>query len=762
VKNAGTNGAPGEAQTMPEFWRHPVTLLTFIFLCIQPSIGRISAAETSGRMTQWVNPFVGADGGGNTVPGAAAPFGFVELSPDTTNADTSGYSSSGKIIGFSHTHVSGTGGDAKYGNFRVTPTSGPLRVGNLRFSKAEESASPGYYAVTLAGDGSRVRCELTATRLVGFERFAFPAGADANVILDASSRVKLAQRATQVEVNVVDDTHISGLASFTGGWNPGPYTLYFWAAFNRPMKRGGTWTADLGHEQATTGQRHIEGDQTRNYADQIGAFGVFDTTKDRVVEMKVAVSFLSIDKARRNMEEEAPGWDFEAVRQQTEDGWERVLDKIIVSGGSEEQRRIFYTALYRSYYMPHDLTGENVWWQSSEPHYEDFYTLWDTFRTLQPLLTLIQPERERDMVRSLVDTFRHTGWLPDALIAGSNGMTQGGSNGDVVVADAIVKGLEGIDYQTAYQALVKDAEVESPQPLNEGRQLADYKRLGYMSLTYTRSASRTLEYAYDDFCISEVARALGKTQDAEKYLERSGNWARLWDPKKRCIRPRYADGTWMENYDCDHEYPDGTTQWWDAPFYEGRPIQYSTFVPHDVNGLIQRLGGDDSLTSWLDSFFDRKMYTQGNEPDLLAPWLYIHSGRPDRTADRIRAILAHNYRDARDGLPGNDDAGTMSSWYVWSAIGIFPNAGQPFYYIGSPLFTKITIDLDAGRQFVIDARGNSMANRYVQRAELNGQPLTRAWLSHGEIAAGGELILYMGPHPSRWGSGERPPSVSLR
>jgi predicted alpha-1,2-mannosidase len=741
--------------------RWAITSLALVVLCSQAPRVAFSAAESSDHLTQWVNPFVGVDGGGNTVPGAAVPFGFVELSPDTTNADTSGYSSSGRIIGFSHTHVSGTGGDAKYGNFRVTPTSGTLRVGNLRFSKAEESAAPGYYAVTLEGDGGRIRCELTATRLVGVERFTFPAGADANIILDASSRVKLAQRATHVEANVVDDTHISGSASFTGGWNPGPYTVYFWAAFNRPMKRWGTWTADLGSERTTPGQRHIEGDQASNYANQIGAFGVFDTTKDRVVEMKLAVSFLSVDKARQNMEEEAPHWDFEGVRHQAEDAWEQVLDKIEVSGGTDEQRRIFYTALYRSHYMPHDLTGENVWWQSSEPHYEDFYTLWDTFRTLQPLLTLIQPERERDMVRSLVDTYRHTGWLPDARIAGSNGMTQGGSNGDVVVADAIVKGLEGIDYETAYRALVKDAEVESPRPLNEGRQLDDYKRLGYMSLTYARSASRTLEYAYDDFCISEVARALGKTEDAKKYLERSGNWARLWDREKRCIRPRYSDGAWMENYDCNHEYPDSTTEWWDAPFYEGRPIQYSTYVPHDVNGLIQRLGGDEAFTSWLDAFFDRKLYTQGNEPDLLAPWLYIHGGRPDRTADRVRAILASEYRDARDGLPGNDDAGTMSSWYVWSAIGIFPNAGQPFYYIGSPLFTEVTLDLGAGRRFVIEAPGTSAANHYVQSAELNGKKLNRAWLTHREIATGGRLVLDMGSNPSGWGHDQRPPSVSL-
>ena len=367
------------------------------------------------------------------------------------------------------------------------------------------------------------------------------------------------------------------------------------------------------------------------------------------------------------------------------------------------------------------------------------------------------PERQRDIVRSLVDTYRHTGWLPDARIAGANGLTQGGSNGDVVVADALVKGLTGIDYATAYEALRKDAEVESPKPLEEGRQLADYLRLGYMSLGSTRSASRTLEYAYDDFAVGEVARALGHGEEAKRYFARSRNWANLWDPGKGCIRPRYADGRWLENYRCEHEYPDFTTEWWDAPFYEGSGMQYSMFVPHDVRALIGRVGGDSAFVAWLDDFFERGLYDPGNEPDLLAPWLYIHAGRPDRTADHIRSLLASRYHPGRDGLPGNDDAGTMSSWYVWSSIGLYPNAGQPYYYVGSPIFPRTAIDLGHGRTFVIEAPGTSERDRYVQSAELNGRPLDRAWLTHAELTAGGRLVLRMGVSPSRWATANRPP-----
>lgn len=738
------------------FNRFKCSFATAVLVSI--SFGRALSASSPGeRLSRWVDPFVGADAGGATVPGAAVPFGFVEFSPDTTHGDTSGYSSSGAIIGFSHTHVSGTGGASKYGNFRVTPVLGVVSPENLNFEKSDDIASPGYYAATISGDRGSIRCELTASRLAGMSRFTFPVGKEGSLILDVSSHVLISQRATHAEVTIVDATHWFGSASFTGGWNPAPYTLYFYAEVSRPMLRGGTWSANMGSESVEAGRMHMEGEQTSDYLKRVGAFAVFDTSQDRVVQLKLAVSFISVAKARRNLEAEMPGWNFDSVHDRAEGWWEQALAKIRVSGGSESQRRIFYSALYRSHIMPHDLSGENAWWASDEPHYEDFYTLWDTFRTLHPLLTLIEPERQRDIIRSLIDTYRHTGWLPDARIAGANGLTQGGSNGDVLIADAVVKGLKGFDYQTAYEAIRKDAEVESGNPLIEGRELGDYQRLGYMSLSQNRSASRTLEYAYDDFCVSEVARALGKTADAERFLKRSANWANLWDTGTRCICPRYADGRWLENFSGETVYPDtSTAQWWDVPFYEGSSLQYSTFVPHDVPGLIQRLGGDPAFVRWLDDLFERKQYDPTNEQDLLAAYLYIHAGRPDRTADRIRNLLTQNYHEGRAGLPGNDDSGTMSSWYVWGAIGLYPNAGQAYYYIGSPIFRQTIIDLGSGRNFIVEAPESSDENRYVQRADLNGKPLQRAWLNHSEIVAGGRLVLHLGPVPTKWGTAERP------
>jgi predicted alpha-1,2-mannosidase len=281
-----------------------------------------------------------------------------------------------------------------------------------------------------------------------------------------------------------------------------------------------------------------------------------------------------------------------------------------------------------------------------------------------------------------------------------------------------------------------------------------------MSLSKSRSASRTLEYAFDDYAIASAAAKLGRKDIARRYAARSRNWANLWDSKLQCIHPRYADGRWLENFDCGREYPDATSDWWDHPFYEGSSRQYSTFVLQDVNGLMRRLGGKAGLVGWLDRFFDEHAYTHGNEPDILAPWLYIHAGRPDRTAERVRAIMARDYNSGRSGIPGNDDAGTMSSWYVWAAIGLFPSAAQPFYYIGSPVFARSVIKLEHGKSFVIEAPGTSAANLYVESAELNGRPIDRAWLTHAEVTAGGRLVLHMGPRPGRWASaGPAPPQL---
>jgi predicted alpha-1,2-mannosidase len=750
--------------------------MTAALLCVVCALQGAAAQGRSGRSpVSYVDPFVGADGGGNTVPGAAVPFGFANPSPDTLpNPDpnswaTNGYESDRPVIGFSQTHVSGTGGEGKYGNFRVTPQAGDVNPQDLASPKTDERAEPGFYAVRLTRPN--VLVELTTTRLVAVQRYTFPETARAHLVIDAGSVVVTGggagrrQRPIASHARVVAPDRVEGTGSFVGGWNPSPYTLHFAAQFSRPSEASGTWRGG----EVYPDTRSVSGEQTG-----AGAYLTFDATRARQVEVKIGLSFVSVERARENVERETRGADFEEVRRRAAREWEQVLSKIEVEGGTDDERAVFYTALYRSHYMPHDLSGENAWWQSAEPHYEDYYAVWDTFRTLHPLLTLIQPRRQRDMLRSLVDTFRHTGWMPDARIAGSNGMTQGGSNADVLVADAFVKGLRGIDYRTAYRALVRNAEEDSPRPLYEGREVGEFKERGFLSMRHERSASRTLEYSYNDFCLAQVARGLGLTADHRKYLARSRNWANLWDAGTKAIRPREADGSWMRPFDKTRlymlDYP--RFVWMSAPYYEGSAYQYSTFVPHDVRGLIERVGGDGAFVLWLDAFFGRAtssetlrpegLYTHGNEPDLLAPFLYTHAGRADKAQAQVRALMLREYKTGRRGLPGNDDAGTMSSWYVWNAVGLYPNAGQDFYYIGSPVFTRATIELGGARRFTIEAPGASPQNVYVQAARLDGLPLERAWLTHAEIARGGRLVLEMGDEPSQWGRANRPPSLNAR
>jgi predicted alpha-1,2-mannosidase len=724
-------------------------------------------------LTSFVDPFVGVDRDGNTVPGAAVPFGFAHPSPDVVpnpafRFDTSGYESDKPIIGFSQTHVSGTGGESKYGNFRVTPEVGEVRLDGFASGKDRERAEPGYYTVHLTGPD--VTAELTTTRMVAVHRYTFPPTRQAQLLIDTGAVIFTGggegrrQRPIATTTRVVGPDRIEGSGNFIGGWNPSPYTLHFSAQFSRPFAAHGMWRGDRLFEGADT----VTGEQTT-----AGAYATFDTREERTVEVKIGLSFISPAQARANIDRETAGAGFDVIRRRASEQWEAALSKLRVEGGTAEERGIFYTGLYRTHYMPHDLSGENAWWTSSEPHYEDYYALWDTFRTVHPLLTLIQPERQRDMVRSLVDTYRHTGWMPDARIAGANGMNQGGSNADCLIADAFVKGLRSIDYETAYRAMVKNAETDSPRPAYEGRELGDYVQRGYLSMRYERSASRTVEYAFNDFCIAQVARGLGKAADARRFLGRSGNWANLWDSETLSIRPRLESGAWMEPFDKTRLYmlegPRFT--WMSAPYYEGSAYQYSTYVPHDAAGLMARVGGPEAFVRWLDAFFGEGggpalrpegLYTQGNEPDLLAPFLYIHAGRPDRTQSRVREIMRREYRTGRAGLPGNDDGGTMSSWYVWNAIGLYPNAGQDFYYVGSPIFTRAVIELGRGRQFEITAANTSADNKYVQAATLNGVPLERAWLRHAELARGGKLVLTMGPQPSSWGQSSPPPSVSLQ
>jgi predicted alpha-1,2-mannosidase len=412
--------------------------------------------------------------------------------------------------------------------------------------------------------------------------------------------------------------------------------------------------------------------------------------------------------------------------------------------------------------MPTNKTGENPLWKSDEPYYDDLYAIWDTYRTTHPLLTLISSDIQRDMVRSMIDIYRYEGYMPDARSGNVTGRTQGGSNNDIIIADAFVKGLKGIDYETAFQAMIKNAEV--PPGGNEQKEgrggIPDYNSLGYVSTSYERAGTRTVEYSACDFAIATVAKGFGKNDLYEKYLKRASNWKNLWRPvesygAKGFIWPRKKDGTWEEKFST---LQPGS---WSDFFYESQSWELSFYVPHDVAELVKMCGGPKAFESRLDTFFVKSkpnergwmdFYNVNNEPGFMTPMLYNYIGKPAKSNAQVRQIIGKYFSSGRDGLPGNDDSGAMSSWLAFHLMGFYPAAGQDLYMIAAPYFEQTTVSLGDGKQLTVIARNLNTKNKFIQSAKLNGQKIDRCWFRHSEIINGATLELIMGETPSDWGT----------
>jgi predicted alpha-1,2-mannosidase len=711
-----------------------------------------------------VDPFLGSGGGGNVFPGATLPFGMLKAGPDTgNNTANAGWTPNQLINGFSQTHVSGTGGGAKYGNILIQPTTGDVLPADHASARSNEQASPGYYGVTLKRYG--VRVDIAGARRSALYRFTYPAAASANILIDAGHCLSSSWRKNENQslvtsaVEIVSPTEVTGSTTVTGGWNQQPtsYTVYFSAILDTAATATGTWHDGTLHPASQREPETKEG--------HTGAWFSFATTRaGQVVQMKIGISFISRAQAKRNALTEIHGFDFAATKTSAELIWNRALAPISVEGASDDDLTQFYSALYHTMLMPTDRTGENPLFVSHEPSYDDFYAIWDTFRTSSPLLTLIAPERESGIVRSLVDLYRHEGWLPDARSGEYNGRVQGGSDADILLTDAYLQHVSGVDWETAYQAVKHDADVTSPQPIKQGRgDLDDWNRLGYLSIEGTdRPASKSMEYATDDYAVALFARGLGYKSDYIRYAQRAQNWKNLWDKNAHAdgftgfVWSRHRDGSWKANFD-----PMMTGTWGSDTFYEGNSWTYSTFVPQDVAGLINASGGRTRFIERMDTFFNIPgAYDVGNEPGFLAPYLYLWAGRPDRTQKMIRDIIARDYHSGTEGLPGNDDSGAMSSWFAFGKLGIYPIAGQDVYLIGSPAFRRASIRLPNGRLFVIETEGNSAGTPYISSATWNGKPYPRDWFTHEQLMQGGVLSLAMSPTPSQWGEMDPPPSIS--
>ncbi len=727
-------------------------------------------------VARFVSPLIGTLGSGNAIPGPSLPHGFVKLSPDTNAGpgDIDAYEyANDRIEAFSHTHLEGPGGSYNgYSQLGVMPVVGDPGFTESgyasRFSHATEIAEPGYYAVTL--EDSDVRAELTAAARVGVHRYTFPQTDGARVLLDVSHNRGLA---VDGWVEVVDDHTVRGfglyqmnplVALFTGAapGDTGLSPLYFHAVFDTRCSDAGTFRGGRGSD----GVLRAEGND-------IGAYLDFVTHDGQAIELRVGVSAIDVDQARRNLEEGVGRLSFDAIRAAARSAWNDVLGRVAVEGGSDDDRIQLYTALYHSLLQPVDFTEGSRYWSGADgvgqvipardgaAFYADDWCLWDTFRTTHPLQAIVEPETRGDIVQSYVDAYEQSGWLPKcSWRATGDSRVMIGNHQVCMALDARRKGFHDFDVDTLYEAAKKSADFdENTVPALgcgyfERGTPPSYVKQGFVGLEcdVTQAASMTLEYAYDDWCLGELALELGHDDDAQRFSARAQSYRNQWNPANGSMQARFGWGAWLEPFD-----PSAT---WG--FTEANAWIYTWFVPHDVSGLIELMGGDSAFLAKLDAFFDEGHYDASNEPDFHAPYLYAYAGAPWRAADRVRSLRASAFSSAPDGLPGNDDAGATSAWLAFSMLGLYPvTPGEPVYVLGTPSFERAAIRLGGagsrGLTFVIEAPGISATDVYVQRASLDGVELDRAWITHDELAAGGTLLLEMGPTPSDWGVASVPP-----
>jgi predicted alpha-1,2-mannosidase len=753
-------------------------------------------ADVGRRAVAAVDPFIGTGGEGHTFPGATVPFGMIQLSPDTRIQPraqaydwAAGYRHDDRsIVGFSHTHFSGTG-HSDLGDVLLMPIAGPVKLERgdpekpgsgyaSRFRHDDERAEPGYYAVTL--DDYGVRAELTASARVGVHRYQFPRRKPAHVLLDLrTSMYDYPGKVSWSRLRLRPDGTVTGFRE-TRGWAPGRQ-LYFALRFSQPIAAHAFHNTEgeppykgfaTPGDKDPSARAQIEGRQL------VGTLDFGDAMRSPLL-VKVSISPVSEDGAIANLDAEMPGWDFDRVREDAKAQWAQALSAVDVDA-PEPMRRSFYTALYHTFLGPTlfmDSDGryrgpDNAVHQAKGFNHYSTYSLWDTYRALHPLLTLLQPEqRNADFVQSLLAHQQHSpyGVLPVWSFHGLETWTMIGYHAVPVIADAYLKGIRGYDADAALDAMVASA---SYGPYDGLRQ---YMELGWVPIDEEgEAASKTVEYAFDDWTIARMAEAIGRDDVAATFAKRAANWRNVFDPATGFLRARKRDGSFREPFDA-------TASGYGTDYTEGNAWQYSWYVPHDVAGLSDAHGGADKLLAKLDEVFDAKVdpsvfehmeditgligwYAHGNEPSHHVAYLYAHAGQPWRTQARLKQIMETQYKAAPDGLAGNDDLGQMSAWFVFTALGFYPVApGSNEYIIGRPFLPRATLHLPNGKRFTVIADGLDRGHGYIGDATLNGKPLNRTFLRHDEITAGGELRCTMQAQPDRdWPGAEaaRPYSMS--
>ena len=709
-------------------------------------------------VTDYVDPFIGTDGTGHTFPGGAMPFGMVQLSPDTRSSgwdNCSGYHSSNPtILGFSHTHLSGTGA-IDYGDILLMPMSGEyhLQPGNesdpkngyrSAFDHSSEIAEPGYYAVTL--DDDNIRAELTVTLRAGMHRYTFSSAEPAHLLFDLQHG--LGDNVIGSSLAITGKNEISGMRR-SRGWANDQF-IYFTAQFSKPFDSVGIAIDD----QINKGLLTASGSNIK------GVF-TFNDLKEPLL-VKIAISAVDIGGASKNLAAEIKGWDFDYIRLKALQAWQNELSLVKVKGGTLEEKTNFYTALYHSFIAPNTYQDVDGRYRGADlnihtlPENENMYTvfsLWDTFRATHPLYTVLKPSFAKELVRTLLTKAAEGNLLPVWELAANETGTMIGYHSIPVIVDAYMKGLRDFDHEAALNAMVESA-------MQDHLGLDTYRSEGYIALEReNESVSKTLEYAYDDWCIAVMAEEMGKNGIAEKYFRRSLNYLNVYDQKTGFSRGKKF-GAWVEPFDPSEV---------NSIYTEANAWQYSFFVPHDISGMVDMMGGDAVFSDRLDQLFTVSstlsgrhqpditgmigQYAHGNEPSHNFAYLYNYVGRAFKTQERVRQIMDYLYTSSRDGLCGNENCGQMSSWYVFSAMGFYPvTPGQDVYAIGTPIFDEVTIYLENGQTFTINSPGTSSEKKYIQSAMLNGNAYSKSFISHGDIVKGGELTFEMSSTPNiEWG-----------
>lgn len=769
----------------------PILQRLFLFLFVYFAFSSIQAQEKIQEkeqpqlkdFTQFVDPMIGTAKMGHTYPGATVPFGSVQLSPDT---DTIPYAVNGRynpdvykycagyqyedptIVGFSHTHFSGTG-HSDLGDFLLMPTTGELQLNpgteahpesgyRSRFSHDRETAEPGYYSVML--DDYNIKAEMTASTRVGMHRYSFPEDAAvSHLIFDLMHGIyNYDGKNVWTFVRVENDTLVTGYRQTTG-WAR-TRTVYFAMAFDKPI-------LEYGREQYDN--RPYNGfwrkfDQSKNFPDiageKIRMYFDFDTKKDKELQVKFALSPVSTRGAVENLKTEIPHWDFDRVKKEARELWNRELNKIDIEPAGKQEKINFYTAMYHSFLGPTeymDVDGQYKGLDQNIHQAKDFvnytsFSLWDTYRALHPLFNIVQPKRNADMIKSMLvhyDQSVHS-MLPIWSHYANENWCMIGYHSASVIADALVKNNVDFDTGRALEAMTTTAKVG----YYDGLQC--YMDLGYVPEDKNgASVSKTLEYAYDDWAIAQAAKKLGENDIFEEFSERAENYRNVFDAKSGFMRPRLSDGSFKKEFDPLDTHGQG--------FIEGNAWNYSLYVPHAPAEMIELMGGKEKFEQRLDSLFTMELpdayfantedisregiignYVHGNEPSHHVAYLYNWTNSPWKAHDKIRMILRDKYKTGADGLSGNDDFGQMSAWYIFSSMGFYPVApGSTKYALGSPSVNKAVIHLENGNLFLISAINQSKENVFIEKAVLNGEILKYPFLDHDDIMKGGKLEFYM-------------------